>query len=525
MIIRNKTFTSVNCPKGLQIAYETNSIFRDAFWEFISIFRLLYVQAASPIKGDPLYTQRFFTITRGIRCSKILSIFTWVFFSYWLEKGRFPLGRFRTYQFLGAIIATVAFCFRRYVTPLCGSGWTYVSVFILSYAFFQTTYAINDLGYWGARNQLSYDESVRSRISSLALRFSGLGSYLIAGITPAISGADSERNRRILSIVLVSCYFLSQRFYSFIRKERYVSKEREEERRKNIQSPFSPFKILKEYPQITLALFSHVLLFVSSYLRTGNVSNYFYYEFGYGAFNSASHFSSALRNGARVNFIYSICYGCGVIISNFLFPIIHSYWSKKKRVLVAMPCCLFIGFFLFFYGRKAGAEISLFIAIFLYAFFNGDIFASNTLDIWNTADLYEDETGKERSGSIASLKSGAVLVANSLQTLFFYLILATCGLRGVNDKVGQMEKENRLNPIRDFEQKVNERILSTPNREAHLVGYRAWITIVPAILLVICGCITIFGLKADNEKYYSSVVGPRKEKQHEAIEEKLNEEK
>ena len=88
-----------------------------------------------------------------------------------------------------------------------------------------------------------------------------------------------------------------------------------------------------------------------------------------------------------------------------------------------------------------------------------------------------------------------------------------------------MEKENRLNPIRNFEQKVNERILSTPNREAHLVGYRAWITIVPTILLVICGCIAIFGLKADNEKYYSSVVGPRKEKQHEAIEEKLNEEK
>lgn len=516
MTIRNKTFTSINCPKGLQIAYEMNSLFRDAFWEFISIFRLLYVQTASPIKGDPLYTQRFFVITRGIRASKIISIISWVYFSYWREKGRFPLGRFRTYQFSGARIATITFCFRRYITPLCGSGWNYVSVFILSYFVFQNTYALNDLGYWGSRNQLSYDEKVRSRISALRLRFSGLGSYLISAIAPSISGANSARNRKILSIILVSLYFLSQRFYTLIRKERYVSKEREEERRKGVTSPFAPFKRLKEYPQIALALFSHILLFASSYLRTGNVANYFYYEFGYGAFNSINHFASALRNGAKVNFIYSISYGCGVILSNFLFPLIHAKFSKKKRLFVARPCCLLLGFYLFFFGRKAGFEYSLFVAIFLFAFFNGDIFVSNTLDIYNTADLYEAKTGKERSCSVASLKSAAVLTANARQTLFYYLILATCGLRGVTDKIGQREKENMLNPREGFEQSVNDRIRNTENLSSHLTRYRAWVTLVPTARLIICGCITVFGLKADDEKYYSSIVGPRKEKQHEA---------
>lgn len=514
MTIRNKTFTSVNAPKGIQVAFEANALFRDGFWEFIAVFRLLYVQSASPIKGDPRYTQMFFTITRGVRVSKILSIFTWIIFSHWLEKGRFPFGRFRTYQFVGARIATLGFCFRRYITPLCGSGWTYVTIFILSYGFFQLTYAINDLGYWGSVNQLSYDEKVRSRISALALRFSGIGSYLVAAIAPAISGADSKHNRIVLSAVLVSLYFLSQVFYTLFRKERYISKEREEERRKSIAGIFEPFKRRREYPQLALAVFSHILLFLSSYLRTGNCANYFYYEYGYGAFDSMSHFEGALRNGAKANFIFSLCYGFGVILSNLLYPVLRRKRNKKQRLIRARPICLISCVFLFFCGRKAGREISLFIVTFIYAFFNGDIFATNCLDIFDTADLYETKTGKERSGSVSSLKSLAVLLANSLQTMFFYVILSTCGLRSVNDSVGAREAENRITPIEDFESKVNQRIRSTEGREASLTAYRAWITLVPALLLTICGCITLFGLKANDEEYYDSIVRPRKQRQH-----------
>lgn len=495
MKIQNKTFESEDAPRLTKAVYALVSFFRDGFFEFISLFMLLYVQMASPITGVAQYTTMYTVITFALVGSKILAGFAWVFASHWLAYGYFPFGRYRTMLFYGAILTTFSFLLLFFISPLF-SGWTYVAIFIILYTFLICIYSINDIAYWSFSNTLSRDEKKRGHISSMVALAVALGTYTVAGISPAVSTGNAKNNFTILGTVLIILFFVSQMALVFSMHER---KEEPEEVLRTKENLFEPFKILFKDKQVFLVCLCFFLIFLSQNLLIGNSSIYFFYEYGYGTFGDAGYGASSLSGGV-VSFIFSLCFGIGIALSQAFYSPIATFLKKKYTLLGALLLIAFGYIFLFSYAFRSGREISLFITIVILAFGHGLTYMTLSMNVFDVAEEHEYKTGLNKNPAIQSMKSFVVLLANAVQTGMLYLFYAISGFSAINQRLGEME--NGGSSIAE----VNNMVHATENISTSLNVFLSGLTFVPLVFTAIAILISLFFVNVNDEEKYAMMV-------------------
>lgn len=503
----NRTFESENAPEATKITYAIVSFFRDAFFEFISLFMLLYVQMASPITGIAQYTVMYTVITFSLVGSKILAGFAWVLASHWLAYGHFPFGRYRTLLFYGAILTTISFLLLFFVSPLF-EGWAYVVAFILFYTLLICIYSINDIAYWSFSNTLSRDEEKRGRISSMVSFSVALGTYAVAGISPAVSTGDAKSNFTLLGSVLIAAYFLSQMVLAFVIRERKENPEDILKQKKD--NVLEPFRILFSNRQVLYVCIAFFILFLSQDILIGNSSNYFYYEYGYGSFGDHGY-GNSMFSGGVVSFIFSLCFGAGIAIAQALYSPISVWLKKKYTLLLAFALIVFGYLFLFAYAFRNGHEIALFPTTFLLAFGHGLCYMTMSMNVFDVAEDHEYKTGLDKNPAIQSLKSFMVLFANAVQTGVLYLFFAISHLSSVNQRLGKMESAGAAIDA------VNDMVHQTAGISSSLNIFLSGLTLLPLVLTTIAILLTVFFVDVNDEAKYMAIVRAieeRKKQQH-----------
>lgn len=511
--LEKRIFTGQDCPKLTSSLFILCGLFKDALFQFNSLFTLLYVQLASPISKSPSFTTMFFVITMCLIGSKILAGFFWSVAAHFQETGKFRYGPHRTTTFIGAILSTVFSILTFFIAPLLGSGWSYVIAFLIFYTASECIFSINDTGYWSYANEVSLNETKRGRIVGFANAMGSLGSFTVAALAPAISAGNARQNMTIILIVITTCYFITQTLYCIFMMERAVPErlKMEEEKAKVTE----PLRILFTDSQVFLAVLAFFFLFVSQFTIIGNLSSYLYYEFGYGGFHTPGIYGGFFSGGV-VSFFFSICYGIGCTISNSVYAKVVARFGKKKTLIVSGIVMVISYVFMYTLGLRRGYEILLFVDILIHSFFQGLIFVALTMNILCSAEWYELKTGKPRAASINAAKALAVKVANGVQTGLFYLFLAISpNLLSLNAKVAEMESLNNRGELGgNIITEVNNYISSIDSLEHSLSIYRFSITFVPLLFISAAVLVTIFFVKVNDEKTYASYVKQLEEKKH-----------
>jgi lactose/raffinose/galactose permease len=515
----DRTFKGAEPPRSTVVAYEVTSLFRDSLFEFFSLFMLLYVQLASPIAGTSpeSYIPMFFTISMVLIGSRILAAFCWTFASHFLEVGHFRYGRYRTFIFLGCILTLILFLLMFFVSPLA-SGWGYVALFLVFYTLMDCSYSIQDIAYWSFINTLTDDERKKGRIGSLMNFFVAIGTYTVASIAPAVTAGDPKKNLTILAMTLLAMDFIAQMVLVCVMKERYEPEDLRKVKGKS--SIFDGIRILFKDRQIRLVAVANFLFFLAQDVLIGNSATYFYYEYGYGSFGD-SGYGKALFAGGEASFIFTICFGVGIALSQFLYPFIAKKFNKKQIMLISAGVLTVTYLFLFFYGFLAGNEYSLYAMAFILAFFHGLVYLAISMNCFDCSEYYEWKYHENKNAPVQSLKAFSVILANGVQTGIFYLFLAVSGLVSTNSSVAELEARKASGEsFADFVSTVNQTIHSQSGIVNSLLVYRSGITLFPLIVSLLAIFISVFAVQVNDEKKFAAMVKEveaRKEAQGEPV--------
>jgi hypothetical protein len=208
MKLSERTYTGEFPPKSTLWTYYLSAFFYEAFFEFITLFVVLYVQLASPIasSGDPqLYQTMLMAIIFGLVGVKILTAVFYTLAGHALEGVVTKIGRYRLFILTGSAACSFFFILLFFVAPLL-SGWYYVVFFLFFFILMEFCYTFNDIAFWAYLNTLTRDEKHKGIYSSFLNSFSLIGSYLVASLSPAIMAGEAKRNMTLMAAILIVCY-------------------------------------------------------------------------------------------------------------------------------------------------------------------------------------------------------------------------------------------------------------------------------------------------------------------------------
>lgn len=506
----NRTYKEKDAPKSVVYSYSILSGFRDALMQFIALFLLLYVQFASPLINESLsnYEMMYLIITLGVALIKVIAGFTTVFISYFINKAHTIFGKYRPFIIGGSVLTTI-FYFLMFSN--IGSGYTYVTLFLIFVLIHEVTYAINDNAWWSYLPTLSDNDAKRVKILSIMNSSIAIGTYVVAAISPLVTAGDAKNNLTILAIVLGIVYLLSQLVFSlfFMKEKEGINKNNFIDRNgvsidKGIKGVFA---ILFKDKQVLIAMVSFFLMFCAQMTLMGNSVNYFYYTYGYGEFSSVP-LNGALFSGGAMSFLFTICYGVGYTFSMFTFPLLQKKINRKKLLIISL-IVLSLGYlYLFFFGLNIGFEISLFIVSLITFYFQGVYYLIFTLNCTNSIEYHRAKFHEQNESGISSFKTLGVKSANAVQTIFLYLFLFISNLLPLNGQIASYEAQYNLGQI-DLsfkENSIRDAILSFQNIDTCLIIYRSGFTILPLIFLLIGGLLTLLKFKCLDEKYYQEIL-------------------
>lgn len=508
MKLKNKTFQTDEPPKSIVGLFSVASCFYEAFFEFITLFSLLYVQLASPItqSGPENYRPMLLAITFGLVFVKILVGLGYTFMGYIIDKRDYPFGRYRTFILIGSTLTALFFSMLFFVTPLF-HGWTYVVMFLLFYFLTYLCYAANDVAFFSYLNTFTSDEKRKSMYSSIVNSIGVVGAYITASLSPSITAIDVKRNMTIFALVLVVFYYVFQLLLGIFMKERETLPL---EKTAGMDSIFSPLKLCFRDRQILLTMGVFLLLFVAQDLVIGNSANYFYYEFGYG--NFSVHGIQGGPSGGRVSFFFTLFFGVGNALSGLLYPLFAKRLSKKQILEIFGGLVVVIYLLLFFVGFKRGHENLLYFLSFCLSFVHGIIYTPLFVNCFELREYYQAKTGQDKNGSIQGIRGAIPSLANALQVALFYLFLSSSGLVETNERIAQFESCQASGGVCLSLSGLNDSILQGVSDFSKNV-YLSSMTFLPLVLTLLAIVLTVFFVKVNDERFYCQCVLKIKEKE------------
>lgn len=501
MKLINKTFSSENPPKRSVALLSIVSVFYEAFFEFITLFLLLYVQLASPLTkvSSNQYKAMLLVITLGLVAVKIMVGFGYTIVGYFIDKRDYPLGRYRTFILFGSTLTTFFFVLLFFVCPLF-SGWAYVALFLVLYLFTYLSYAINDVAFFSYLNTFSIDEKKKGVYSSIINGFGVLGAYITAALSPTITGGDAKRNLTIFALVLVVLFYVFQMILGIFMRER----EEEKLTIRSSDSPLSPIKLLFQDKQIFLTMLMFLLIFLAQDLIIGNSTNYFYFEYGYGSFTSPG-IDGTGKSGAYISFFFTIAFGIGNAFSGFFYPFIAKKMCKKNILISFGALSILLYCLLFFFGFRRGNEYVLYFLSFGISFVHGIIYTPIYVNCFELREYYAAKTGLDKNGSIQGIRGGLPSVANGLQVALFYVFLNASNLVPANEVISSFEASSASHDTSMSLILLNSKLDNTISLTSKNI-YLSSMTFLPLFITLTCIVCTILFVKVNDERNYVSYV-------------------
>jgi melibiose permease/lactose/raffinose/galactose permease len=209
---------------------------------------------------------------------------------------------------------------------------------------------------------LTKDEQKRNRITSImqiAISVGVFGVYAaVPNLVGAFEGVSAQTIYGIIAIVVTSLYLVSQILLVVGCKER----DRSEDVDKPDDVKFSDMiKLFKKNDQFRVNIIAILLNYLGSGVLVGFAMYYFYLMFGYGA-----------EAGGNIQFIFTIMYAVGTLLSQIAYPLLSKFLTRKK-IFITSGICLLLGYTLFFimgmplFGKYALAVSHSWALIVMYA--------------------------------------------------------------------------------------------------------------------------------------------------------------
>lgn len=461
--------------KKTKWSYCVGATGRDAAYVLVSMFILTYVQYTFK-----LTIAQFSVISAAMVICMIWDAVNDLMMSTIIENYHFKSGKFKPFIITGALLNACVIIAMFTIRP---SGWAFVIFFCITYLLWGMTYTINDIAYWGMLPSLTSDPKERDGLVTLMGIFVCIGQFSVAGIVPIVIAGNAVNAFRIIALIVALLFIAFQMLTYF-----GVTESKREESNKKVTLK-DMAKILARNDQLITIGIAYILFCVGQQLLRLLAVNFFYFEFGYSS------------SGDLIT-IFTVMYGLGTLVAQFLYPILSEKLSRRKLISGCM-IVLVIGYGLFLsFGYILPMNvIVLNITGFIIFLCQGLYNLAVIVMVNNTIEYDEYKYGERHDSIISAIRSFASKLSNALNQGAASLILIISGIYAVSQDISALEVEiGNGNLVREDALILADGFIRGVERSQTLM-LRIGMVFVPLIAMIVAYLIIRAKYKIDEKEY------------------------
>ena len=488
-------------PRSTSITYCGVSIFRDACYQFVSAFLIIYITFAGVLTtGDTAaYVAQMSVINIIIIVCRIWDGINDPIMGYIIEKVHFKWGKYKPWILIGGVLNTIVVLVLFLARP---SGWGFVVLFGIFYFLWDIVWTINDIAYWSMLPSLTKDERRRNNITTAMQICISVGVFGIYGVTNLLPGLLLEVSTATIytwiAVVVSALYLISQIVLVFVCKEHTRSIE-EEKKDENAAKLRDIFKIFLKNSQVRINILSILLNYLAAGVLVAFATYYCYLTYGY-------------RESGTIAFMFTVMYAVGTIIAQVAYPFLARLkWFTRKKFLIISLCLLGVGYLLLFFmgfplfGEKPLAYDNLVFLLYIPAVIiflgQGIIAIVLIIQMQSTIEYNQYKYGQRKEAIVSSLRALVAKWGSAIQQGIVTATLAGTGLYAVTSAISNLENESNAGIISSEEMYAEISELTNNITSNQLLGLAIGMIFIPLIIFIVCIVLAAFVFKIDEKKH------------------------
>lgn len=487
-------------PRATSITYCGVSIFRDACYQFVSSFLIIYITFAGVLTttDSSIYLAQMSVINIIIIVCRIWDGLNDPIMGWILEKVHLKWGKYKPWIFIGGVLNTIVVLVLFLARP---SGWGFVALFGVFYFLWDIVWTINDIAYWSMLPSLTKDEKRRNNITTamqICISVGVFGIYGAANLLPAVlSDWSSASIYTLIAIVVSVLYLISQIAMVLICKEhaRNPEDEAKEEQAASFKDIFS---IFVKNNQVRINIITILLNYLAAGILVAFATYYCYLTYGY-------------RSSGTIAFIFTVMYAAGTLLAQFSYPLLTKILTRRTLLFISLGVIavgyigLFITGFPLFGDRPLAVdelEFLLYIPACVLFFGQGVLAIVLIIQMQSTIEYNEWKYGERKEAIVSSLRALVAKWGSAIQQGVVMATLSATGLYAITSSISELENEYNAGIIASQEelyQKASE--LTSSITSGQLIGLSIGMIFVPLVILIVCILLAALVFKIDEKMY------------------------
>ncbi len=396
--------------------FSVSGVGRDMSYQLIASFLLTYIQF-----GMTLSIVQFTTLSLLIGVvGRVWDAINDPVMGAIIEGTHMKFGKFRPWILIGAVLTGAIIIAMFNVQTL--TGWNFVVFMIVMYLLWETTFTMNDIGYWSMLASLSSKKEQRNSVTMLTVVFAGVGAFAAQGGISFLYPGNVQEAFSWISIAIALIFIVMQVVMVLFIKERPRSQMEVNEK----VSVKQMWNTIKNNDQVLWMTLSMLFYNVGSSLLVGLAYNLYFLEIGY--------------DGMAIVFI--AIFGVFNIVSQIFYPKLSAKLGRKKlqTVAIILACVGYLGVALL-----GWTDILPFNLITLSAFgvlvFVGQAwyYMACIINMTNCVEYNEYKRGERNEAVVSTLRPFMAKFADALKYGIVTLVLVVSTVYGLSQNISTME--------------------------------------------------------------------------------------
>lgn len=412
--------------------FSLGGIGRDMSYQLISAFLLTYVQF-----GVSLELAQFTTLSLIIGVGgRIWDAINDPMMGAIIEGTHMKWGKFKPWILIGAVTCgIVIFCM---FNIRVFSGWDFVIFLTVLYLLWETTFTMNDIGYWAMLPSLSSKRNERNNVTMLTVFFAGVGAFVAQGLVVFLTPGNVVNGYSLVSIIIVIAFIGCQLMTSLgVKEGPRLNAEKETK-----ISLKHMWKTIKGNDQVLWMTLSMLFYNMGSGLLIALAYNLYYIEVGYDS-NS---------------FYFIVIFGVCNVVINLLYPRLAAKFGRKKVQKISTLATIFgyAGIALLGWSKILPFNI-LTLSIFGIFVFCGQtlFYMASIINMTNCVEYNQYMQGERNEAVVSTLRPFMTKLASAIQYGVVTLVLTASGIFILSQNISLMESQkDYLSNIENTSQQV-----------------------------------------------------------------------
>ena len=396
--------------------FGVSGIGRDMSYQLISSFLLTYIQ---------------FGMTLSIAQFTVISLIIGVFGRIWdaindpmmgaiIEGSHMKFGKFRPWILIGAVLTGLILIIMFNVQTLV--GWKFVVFMAVMYLLWESTFTMNDIGYWSMLASLSSKKEQRNQATMLTVVFAGVGAFIAQGGISFLYPGNVLQAFGWISIAVAVIFVLMQTVMVVFIKETPRSAMEQTEK----VSMKQMWNTIKNNDQILWMTLVMLFYNVGSSLLVGLAYNLYYLEIGY--------------DGMAIAFV--AIFGIFNIGSQLVYPKLSEKFGRKKlqKISIVLACIGYAGIALLGWTSILPFDLITLSLFGIFVFVGQSwYYMACIINMTNCVEYNEYKRGERNEAVVSTLRPLMAKFADAVKYGIVTIILVVSTVYGLSQNVSTME--------------------------------------------------------------------------------------